>query len=79
MGKRMKYYLSDIDTPYAMDEGGNEYYVLGKDKFSPAPKGTIDPYWGGVTKKEAVYWAEQFDEDYEDFEDDEDDEEGEEE
>lgn len=48
----MKYFLSDFDHAYAMDEKGNEFLVT-KKGLIPTDKGTIDCMWGGITEEEA--------------------------
>lgn len=53
----MKYFLSDIDIPYAMDSRGNEFIVGKGGKLVPTEKGTIDPYWGGITEEQALKFA----------------------
>lgn len=53
----MNYYLNDYDSPFAMDDQGNEFYVTKEKGLVPADKGTIDCMWGGVTEQEALQHA----------------------
>nr|WP_315441969.1 hypothetical protein [uncultured Treponema sp.] len=49
----MAYYLDDYNSPFAMDEKGNEFYVT-KKGLIPARKGRIDfIMWENVTKERA--------------------------
>ena len=50
----LNFYLSDVDNPYAVDKDGNEYVVGKGGKLFPVDKGSVDPYWGGATKEEAL-------------------------
>ena len=48
-----RYFSNDNDFVFAEDIYGNEFYVLADMTLKPADKGTIDLYWGGVSKEEA--------------------------
>lgn len=48
-----RYYANDNDLVFAEDILGNEFIVLNDMSLKLAPKGTVDPYWGGVTELEA--------------------------
>lgn len=48
-----RYFANDNDMVFAEDILGNEFYVLNDMSLRSAPKGTIDPYWGGVDELEA--------------------------
>ena len=48
-----RYYANDNDLVFAEDILGNEFIVLDDMSLKPAPKGTVDLYWGGVTELEA--------------------------
>lgn len=50
----MSYYLNDNNSPFAMDEKGNEFYVTKSKGLVPADKGTIDfIMWENVSKERA--------------------------
>ena len=49
----VRYFGNDNDFVFAEDIYGNEFYVLADMSLKPADKGTIDLYWGGLTKEEA--------------------------
>lgn len=49
----VRYFSNDNDFVFAEDIYGNEFYVLADMSLKPADKGTIDPYWGGLTNEEA--------------------------
>ena len=53
----MKYYLSDFDRAFAVDEQGNEFYVSKSKGLVPAEKGTVDIMWGGITEEESKNYA----------------------
>lgn len=46
----VRYFLSDIDIVYATDVVGNEFYVMPDKSLEPAPYGTIDCMWGGISE-----------------------------
>ena len=48
-----RYFANDNDIVYAEDILGNEFLVLDDMSLKPAPKGTVDLYWGGVDELEA--------------------------
>lgn len=50
----MKYYLSDQDYVFAIDNSGKEYaFNLKEKRLKEVPKGTINPLWGGCTESYA--------------------------
>lgn len=53
----MRYFLSDYDRAFAIDEKGNEFYVTKSKGLIAADKGTVDIMWGGITKEEAEEYA----------------------
>jgi len=46
----MKYYLSDIDHVYGVDEDG-KIYILTKEGLKPSSRTFIDPMWGGIAEE----------------------------
>lgn len=53
----MKYFLDNLDNPWAVDENGNEFAVGKGGKLFPVEKGTVDLYWSGVTEAVALSHA----------------------
>ena len=48
-----RYFSNDNDNVFAKDILRNVFYVLAYMTLKPAPKGTVDCMWGGVSKEEA--------------------------
>ncbi len=46
-----RYFSNDNDMVFAEDILGNEYYVQKDMSLKPAPKGTVDIMWGGVSEE----------------------------
>ncbi len=48
-----RYFSNDNDIVFAVDILGNEYYVNPDKSLKAAPKGTVDPLWGGISEEDA--------------------------
>ena len=48
-----RYFGNDNDVVFAEDILGNQFYVLADMTLLPAPQGTVDCMWGGLTEEQA--------------------------
>ena len=53
----MKYFLDNLDEPWAIDENGNEFAIGSGGKMFPVDRGSIDPMWCGIDESEIAEYV----------------------